>query len=64
MGGRTDSHVYIALALAAAAAILSVPSNPSDLDLRVRALLSAVTAPEADVTAGAVGNDALIFAAP
>jgi hypothetical protein len=64
MGERTDNHVYIALALAAAAAILSVPSNPSDLNQRVRALLSAITGPEADVTAGAVGNDAQIFAAP
>jgi hypothetical protein len=64
MGERTDSHVYLALALAAAAAILSAPSNPSDLNQRVRALLSAITGPEADVIAGAVGNDAQIFAAP
>lgn len=64
MRERTDSHVYIALALAAAAAILSVPSHPGDLNQRVRGLLSAITAPEADVIASAVANDAQIFAAP
>jgi hypothetical protein len=64
MTDRTGGHVYVALALAAAAAVLSVPSHPDDLNLRARMLLSAMTGPEADVSAGAVGNDAQIFTAP
>jgi hypothetical protein len=64
MTERTGSHVYVALALAAAAAVLSVPSNPGDLNQRARMLLSAMTGPEADMSAGAVGNDARLFAAP
>jgi hypothetical protein len=64
MTDRTGGHVYVALALAAAAAIFSAPSDPGDLNQRARMLLSAITGPEADMSAGAVGNDARLFAAP
>jgi hypothetical protein len=52
---RTDRHVYVALALAIAAAILSA-ENGADPYRQVRLLLLA-NAAEAVMAAGAIGED-------
>jgi hypothetical protein len=52
---RSDNHVYLALVLAATAAIFSA-APPGDLFLKAQLLLQAGAAPQAAVEAGAIGN--------
>jgi hypothetical protein len=59
---RKGNLVYVALVLAAVAAIWSAP--PGDLNERTRLLLLAMAGPEMDMIAGAVGSDVQLFAAP
>ncbi len=55
MAARSDNHlVYIALALAAVAAIATAPADGAETLQKLQWLLAVSTAPEAVATAGAV----------
>lgn len=61
---KTDGcSTYIALVLAATAAIMSAPGRTADAHQILQFLVSSA-APEATVIAGAIGDDTRTFVAP
>jgi uncharacterized protein (TIGR03382 family) len=62
--GTHDGPVYLALVLAAAAAMLSEPPRPRDAHPGVQSLLLARVAPAADALAGAISDKPEMIAAP
>jgi hypothetical protein len=59
-----DRTIYVALALAAVAAIMSVPSHNAGASHKLQELLSMSAEIEAGAMAGAIGDDPTILMSP